>query len=626
MRRVAVVFAILVAVSTVAPMLAMGAAVAQDDSTGTATTNETTTTQTPLPPPNETATATEAPPEPTETPAPATSEPSTTETPAPAGESSSGWSLSELRRDGEQPSGSPASVRFGGDRMLWLIHWPASALWADVGNPQDGSYKFVGSGEPTPDPVTDSSVFIRAIRKETGTDDFSVKVVSYRVEEVTTTADDGSTTTERVPADVREKSVDVSLARGWSIAEVKLPNLEEDREILMYVEGQEDTLRWTFSHEPVATSQSAPISTEGDYLLRVGGQVFLPALGLLFGGGFLSRRAIQNAGKGPGLGLGTWALLMGIGAFLAFALGPVNSIADVLVAAPTVMAVFLAAVATIVFLESYEVRSRTVQFVKLDPYNVTSPTATSDADDPEEMLDAMFGEESTETVVEMPDGTEAVVRDGLFAFLSRALGGCAARLSKKATRQARIQLEGDNHDELVFVAPDFEDNDDDSAIRFKAEGWEIVWPEIETWHDALRPAAIAAVIGAVTLSVWQFEPFFGAATAAVGAAVWLVRPTEGDADFKPAKGHLRAAIVTSMLMATDVANAETLEGARKKNIKLRARSQKEVEEELDKQDATIIEESHGRDVERQVTKDVDESDENLDSEQLDALEEASDDD
>jgi hypothetical protein len=607
-------------------MLAMGAAVAQDDSTGTATTNETTTTQTPLPPPNETATATEAPPEPTETPAPATSEPSTTETPAPAGESSSGWSLSELRRDGEQPSGSPASVRFGGDRMLWLIHWPASALWADVGNPQDGSYKFVGSGEPTPDPVTDSSVFIRAIRKETGTDDFSVKVVSYRVEEVTTTADDGSTTTERVPADVREKSVDVSLARGWSIAEVKLPNLEEDREILMYVEGQEDTLRWTFSHEPVATSQSAPISTEGDYLLRVGGQVFLPALGLLFGGGFLSRRAIQNAGKGPGLGLGTWALLMGIGAFLAFALGPVNSIADVLVAAPTVMAVFLAAVATIVFLESYEVRSRTVQFVKLDPYNVTSPTATSDADDPEEMLDAMFGEESTETVVEMPDGTEAVVRDGLFAFLSRALGGCAARLSKKATRQARIQLEGDNHDELVFVAPDFEDNDDDSAIRFKAEGWEIVWPEIETWHDALRPAAIAAVIGAVTLSVWQFEPFFGAATAAVGAAVWLVRPTEGDADFKPAKGHLRAAIVTSMLMATDVANAETLEGARKKNIKLRARSQKEVEEELDKQDATIIEESHGRDVERQVTKDVDESDENLDSEQLDALEEASDDD
>jgi hypothetical protein len=596
-------------------MLAMGAAVAQDDSTGTATTNETTTTQTPLPPPNETATATEAPPEPTETPAPSTSEPATTETPAPAGESSSGWSLSELRRGGQQPSGSPASVRLGGDRMLWLIHWPASALWADVGDPQDGSYEFVGAGKP----VSDSSVFIRSIRKESGTDDFSVKVVSYRVEEVTTTADDGSTTTERVPADVREKSVDVSLGTGWSIAEVKLPNLEEDREVLMYVEGQEDSLRWTFSHEPVATSQSAPISTEGDYLLRVGSQVFLPALGLLFGGGFLSRKAIQNAGKGPGLGLGTWALLMGIGAFLAFALGPVNSIADVLVAAPTVMAVFLAAVATIVFLESYEVRSRTVQFVKLDPYNVTSPTATSDADEPEQALDAIFGEESTETVVEMPDGTEAVVRDGLFSFLSRALGGCAARLSKKATRQARVELEGGNHDEMVFVSPDFDDNDEDAAIRYKAEGWELVWPEIETWHDALRPAAIAAVIGVVTLSVWQFEPFFGAATAAVGAAVWLVRPTEGEAAFEPAKGHLRAAIVTSMLMASEVANADTLEKARKKNVELRARSQKEVEEELDKQDATIIEEAHGRDVERKVTKDSNESGDDFDLEELEEL-------
>lgn len=598
--RVAVVFAALLVASVVAPAFAVGAVAAQDggDAANTTNTSEATPTETktPIPSPTPTPEATDD-----------------------DDDESSGWTLDELRRDGSHPSDSPASVRFGGDRMLWLIHWPARAFSADVGNPTDNKYKFVGEK-----PVTDSSVYIRSIRKETGTDDFTVKVVSYKVDEKVVTNDDGSTTRERVPADVRERSVDVSLGRGWSIAEVPLDNVEEDREVLMYVEGQEDDLRWTFRHEPVATSQVAPISTEGDYLYRVATQIFVPAVGMLFLGGFISRRAIKNAGKGPGLGLFSWVLLFALTAFLGYVLGPVESTADLLVTAPTVLAVVIALIATIVFLESYEVRTRKALFVKLNPLEVTAPTATSDGNaradgGQEKALDALFANESTETIVEMPDGTEAVVRDGLFPFLSRALGGCAARLSKSATRKSRVELEGGEHDEMIFVAPDFE-GDGDSAIDYTPEGWELVWPEIEDWRDLLQPAAVVTLIGVVAASVWQFEPIFGGVVAVAGFAVWLVRPTEGEAAFRPAQGHTRAAIVTAMMMATNVSNAETLEKAREENIRERARTQKEVEEALDKQDSTIIEEAHSLDVERSVTKDAN-GNGDLDSADLDALEE-----
>lgn len=617
-RRVAVVVAAVLVVSVFAPLAVVGGVAAQDGAEEGNVTDTPASTETP------TATAT------------ATPTPTPTETESAAGSAaptdSSGWTLDELRRDGQQPSDSPPSVRLGGDRMLWLVHWPARSMWADVGDPTDDSYEFVGERGP----VSDSSVYIRSIRKDRGTDDFTVRVVSYRVDERETRADDGSTTTERVPADVRERSVDVSLGTGWSIAEVDLQNTDEDREVLMYVEGAENSLRWTFGHQPVATSQAAPISTEGDYLYRVAVQVFLPAVGFVFAGGFLSRAALRRAGKGPGLGFAGWGMLLGFVAFFGFIFGPIESTADLLVAAPTLFAVVLAIVTVIVILESYEVRTRKVLFVKLDPYNVLSPAASTDGstDGPaatdggqgEMALDAIFGQESSETVVEMPDGTEAVVRDGPLSFLSRAFAGCAARLPKTATRQSRVELEGGEHDEMIFVSPEFDANDEDSAIRFTPEGWEVRWPEIEDWRDLLQPAAIVGVIGVATLSVWSFEPVFGALVALAGGAVWLVRPTEGEAAFEPAKGHVRAAIVTAMHMATEVSDAETLEDARETIIRQNATKQKEIEAALDKQDSTIVEEAHSLDVERSFNPDANGSSSESLSEQLDDLEEVSSDD
>lgn len=594
-RRVAAVVAVAVVVSMFAPAVLAGAVAADDGGDHTATATDT-------PEPTATATATPEPTEePTETPAEAESAPTEAD----------GWTLEELRRDGSQPADSPPSVRVSGDRMLWLIHWPARAMWADVGNPSDDAYEFVGEKGP----VSDGSVFLRTIRTESGTDDLTLKVVTYRVEERETTAEDGSTTRERVPAGVRERSVDASLGRGWAIEEVSLSNTDEDREVLIYVEGHENDLRWTFSHRPVATQQAAPISTEGDYLWRVAKHVFLPAIGLLFFGGVVSRRAIKNAGKGPGLGFLTWGILLGIVAFFGYVLGPVESTADLLVAAPTLFAVVIGVIATIVFLESYEVRTREVKFVKLDPFTVTSPAAPTDEGRPDADVatdggeaasrawkDALYAESSTETIVEMADGTEAVVRNGLFPFLSRALSGCAARLPKAATRNSQLELNGDDEDELVFVSPEFDENDEGDAIKYTAEGWEIDYPEIEDWRDALVPAGTLAAIGVIAAGVWQFDPAFGLGTFVAGLAVWLVRPTEGEAAFEPAPGHLRAAIITAMIMSENVENAETLDDARTKLIQEKSKNQRETERVMDMQDQTIIEEAHRLPVDRAVSR------------------------
>jgi hypothetical protein len=509
------------------------------------------------------------------------------------------YTLEELRRDGQHPADSPPSVRQADGEMFWLIHWPAKALWANVGDPTDDERQYVGEG----DGVSRNSVYLRTISSTA--QDLELTVVSYRVEEQTVETENGVTTERRIVG-LEERDVTVSLSAGWGIAEIPLPDLEEDRNVLIYADGAPNTLRWTFRHEPVATSQAAAISTEGDYLWRLGTDVFFPALIGLFVVGFLVRRAIERAGAGPQWGLGQWAGLMGLGAVLGFLFGPVESTADLLVYAPTVLALVLVAVAGIVALETWEDGAENVLFVKPDIEPIVSPGGDSG-------LDAIVADSDDELVVDMPDGSTAVVRPGIQAFFARVFGS-AARIRGADVMQTSLELEGTDHDQLVFVEPDdfesdetVEEADDvdadleevdeadleaapDSAINYKPEGWELEAPPLETWSDRFRALAIVAAVGASAAAVYgALGPWFGSGVAAAGLIGWLATPVDGYASFRPAPGHLRSAMVTAMVMSSEVADAETLEEARRENIRLHGQSERDVEEALADQDATLLE-------------------------------------
>jgi PKD repeat protein len=517
------------------------------------------------------------------------------------------YTIQELRRDGRHPADAPPSVRQAEEQMFWLIHWPAKALWADVGNPQDDERQFVGEDGP----VTGTSVWLRTINPS-GTDELTLRVVSYQLEEQTRETDNG-VTTETVIASLEERTVDVELAAGWSIVEIGLPDLDEDRRILIYADEHPDQLRWTFVHEPVATSQSAAISTEGDYLWRLGKDVFFPALFGLLIVGLLVRAAIERAGAGPQWGIGQWAGLMGVTGFVGFMWGPVKSAADLLVWAPTVLALILVAVAGIVALETWEDGAQDILFVQPDVEEVISASG-------KEARDAIVAAGDDELVVDMPDGSTAIVRPGPLKFLARVFGE-AAKVRGADVMKTAVELEGSQHDQLVFVQPESEDVDIDSeptadedadledeedledapefeewesdpssAINYRPEGWDFGSPDLETWDGRFKAAAVGIAITLGGFAVYNaLGVWFAIGGAGAAAAVWLARPIPGAATFQPAPGHLRSAMITAMVMSSDVAEAETLDEARQQNIRLRAQSERDVEAALADQDATLTE-------------------------------------
>ena len=179
-----------------------------------------------------------------------------------------------------------------------------------------------------------------------------------------------------------------------------------------------------------------------------------------------------------------------------------------------------------------------------------------------------------------------------------------------------VELEGSQHDQLVFVQPDSEDvdlqdeptaedvdlqdelddgleeweSDPSSAINYRPEEWELSTPDLETWDGRFRAVAISAAIGAGAVAInGVFGLWFAAGGAALAATLWLARPVPGAATFRPAPGHLRSAMITAMVMSSEVAEAETLDEARQQNIRLQAQSERDVEEALADQDATLTE-------------------------------------
>ena len=85
----------------------------------------------------------------------------------------------------------------------------------------------------------------------------------------------------------------------------------------------------------------------------------------------------------------------------------------------------------------------------------------------------------------------------------------------------------------------------------------------------------------------------------VGAvAVATVRPQDGYARVDPAPAHLRSAWASMLYLSVEAEDADTIEDARDTIVSLQARSEKDVQEALQDQDSTLIEEMFSEDVDR----------------------------
>ena len=501
------------------------------------------------------------------------------------------YTLTELKRDGTHSPNSPDSVRILGDRMYWVIHWPADALLADPGNPEDDEWEFLGTGER----VERNSVYLRTILLSSASEDVTVKVAYWRKGEQTI-EHGNETVTEPTVEDLVVDTHELTFQQGWAMQEVNLRRSPQPRQVTMWVDGQEDTLRWTFEHESTATSQQANIETEGDYLTRASLEFVIPVVGGVFIVGFLVALALRKAAMGPGWGYPKWifALLVATGVVLGTQFSDTT---DLLVHAPQILAVLVVAIVGIVMLETYTTNVSHTAFFRPVLGSATSPSG-------EQAVDIIDLEEREEKTVSMPDGSTAVVRPGLIPFLSRIFGG-AARLERAEELKTKLELTDSPIDEMIWVHPDSTE-----VLDYEPEGWAITVPNPQDRDDWLRLLVGAAVLVAITqLVATALGPIWGTAAFLAALGLATVRPRDGHARVDPAPAHLRSAWASMLYLDVEAEDADTIEDARETIVGLQARSEKDVQEALQNQDATLIEEMFAEDVDREGTSVVEPLDE-----------------
>lgn len=495
-----------------------------------------------------------------------------TEAPANATESTADtkYSLEELRAGGEQLSDSPPSVRVDGQRMWWVEHWPADSLFSQPGEIDDPGAEYLERGAT----VDRNSVWLRTVSVG-DTTERTLRIVYW--DEAETDAG------EPVPVDVVEDTQTVEVSPGMPMIEVDLRESEDPRHVTMWIEGDEETVRWTFQHDSVATTEDAGISTRGDYLSAVALQFFIPIIIGSAISGYGVKRAIERVGRGPGYPILAYLIALAVGLFM-FVWSQFSTLAEVLAVAPYLASVVVILVIGIVVLESQAVRDREVLFFKPNSRVVDGPNG-------EEARDALTGDMTEEVVCELPDGRPALVRKGIVAFVARWFGSAAVVPS--AAFETRIKLEESEWDELIVVEPE-----SDSALEYEPESFKWNPPSPEDRDGWMRVAtmgvAIAMVVAAIGASLsWTW----GLAIGAAAVLVIVLSPVDGNAHVEPADAHTRAAWITALTMETRVDDAKTLSKARQTIIEQQSSSQMEIQSALEEQDATLVESMLG-DVER----------------------------
>jgi len=405
-------------------------------------------------------------------------------TPAPENETTSDQELSleELRRDGRGYSDAPPSVRIDTDaeQMWWVNHFPADQVMVDT-DEENGQY--LSPGETVDRP----SVYLRTMKAENTTETHTVRIAYYNIEERTVETENGTVTRE-VATNVTVEEQQIQIGPGWPRVEIPLRDVSGERHVTMWIEGdQSENLRWTFKYDPVATAESVPISTQGDYLSKVTLEFLLPIVLGAFIAGIAARRIIQKTGIGPQWGYFWWSVAIGLGTF-SLVLSQFASIAELLAHAPILAAGWVSIIIGIVVLETYQTNVRRVLFFQPTLQDTQSPSG-------DQAVDASFGHMEEERLVAMPDGTDALIRPGLIPFLSRCFGG-AARLytetedGERKEIQTRLKFPLSKWDEMIFV-----DEEASTVLDYEPESWTISFPDVEDLSDGVRLLTIGAVVG-----------------------------------------------------------------------------------------------------------------------------------
>lgn len=220
------------------------------------------------------------------------------------------FEIAELRTGGEHPSTAPPSVRYVGaedgsaDGAIALRYVPASPFGNE---PQ--------MLEPGTTLNTDRVQLYSTIFGE-ATGEYTFTVVYWQERRETV---NGTTVTYAANQEVQRATVDVE--NGYATADIKLQSHFQDTyKATAWLEKDGERVpgaRWQFQHASLPTEQQVHISTLTDAWWYTFRTAVLPGTGAIILGLSLARMTLRRVGRGPGWGLGAWAILGGIGVMAA---------------------------------------------------------------------------------------------------------------------------------------------------------------------------------------------------------------------------------------------------------------------------------------------------------------------
>jgi hypothetical protein len=475
----------------------------------------------------------------------------------------------ELRGGGRQISGAAPSTRYvGGSGSLYVDHEHANPL-RNSGGEEWQVQKLLRPG---------ATVNVNELRfhaqgsQSAGSREYTLHVVYWQLAE--RSVERGNrTVTQRYADNVTTTTKTLSFPRPFGTSTVDLrPHYGEPVEVTMWLEQAPESARWRFTHHSLSTTQGVSTDTAGERLWWLFTNFGLWVMGFaipVFGGIFAAKRRASTPDKGT-----IWWLIVVLlagGGILLFAY---SSLAELFVDAPQVLAGVIVALIGIPILE-HETGVRKVAFAK--PELVDATTASG-----KEGVDSVDWQLEVRKVTRLPGGVDAVLPDGkkLRRWLARVAGG-ACVLEGMPDFDERFDVSGGSTsiDELVFSRASAS-----QALYYEPEGWTLGVP---SGSDELLKLGLSSVVLAVLGSVTVGMTLLGA----LAYPALHVRPVKGRAYVEAADAHMRAAYVTMLYGSVEFDNAETLESAREELVRATASKERDVQGELDRQDATLVEET-----------------------------------
>lgn len=491
--------------------------------------------------------------------------------------------LAELQQGGTQFEGDDPSLRVDNDVAFTVRHWPADATSRPG---EDDNWKWLRPGAL----VQRNSIWLGAFTLE-DVDDLTLTIVYYQVGEREA---GNSTATEQYATNVTVDQYSMSLGPGFpSLEEVNLRQSNEPRQVSMWIEGYD--VRWSFKHHSVATTQTVPFDTWGGLAQWAVVVFVMPISAGSLGAVWVAKKAVMRAGRGPGYGYVPYLIVSGILAFLAI-FGFYDSTAEVFVKNPMAVSAALVAFVFILVLETLDQHTRRIRFVRDKLRDAKSPSSKTDDFDRQ---DTIGSEEATLTLIDPPNGPLSVASKGIRPFLARLVGGISPvrvinpgeNADHRGTTttdtdplRCKKEIDGGFVDEEVYVHPE-----SPVIVDHKSEGWHFDAPRLDTRGDWLRLAAIAlaTLVGAGMVG-WWLIPQAGLGVVFIGIVAVFYTPYNGYLEVWPAPVHYRQGRASMIYLAEDLDDAETIREEREKRIEESVSKQKEILDEVDNRDSTLL--------------------------------------